>query len=324
MPWKPVKKVLFVTTLGVLACSLGLPLAAQSTPTTPTTATTPSSSTCTTAPTTLSALNFERSVTLSDILTTLTPNLPANVLASITGGAQEIREILIYNPQLGTVTSTVFLVAAGAPLPTPNFNFQTGVIQTNTLKISQILTSCSPTPSLLLVGTISNSSATGAFGSLTGAPAAISLGYTTDSPPKINNVVEVVAGAVVAYTSDATGTLTFPPTAVVPPGSNGNITILVTSPQLGTLAGGTAVVQVAQNPLLLDASKSTGTGPLTFQWSVLGQPVNFVATGTPGQILVTFPNGGDYTIMLTVTDTASGATNTFSQTFQFIGANGGG
>jgi len=322
MPWKPIKKVLVVTALGALACATSIPLAAQSMPTTPTTPTT--ASTCTTAPTTLSALNFERQLTLTDLLTTLTPNLPANELASITGGAQEIREILIYNPQQGTVTSTVFLVAAGAPLPTPNFNFQTGVIQTTTLKISQILTSCSPTPSLLIVGTLSNSSATGAFGNLNGAPAAISLGYTTATPPVINNVVEVVAGSVIAYSAAGTGTLTFPATAVVPPGSNGNITILVTNPQLGTLTGGTTVVQVAQNPLLLDASKSTATGPLTFTWSALGQPVNFVGTGTPGQILVTFPNGGDYTIMVTATDTATGATVTFGQTFQFIGANGGG
>lgn len=318
MPWRSIKRVVVVTML-VVPCVMSVPLEAQSTPPAPTTP-----STCTTAPTTLTALNFERQITLSDILTTLTPNLPANELASIASGAQEVREILIYNPQQGTVTSTVFLVAAGAPLPTPNFNFETGVIQTNTLKISQILTSCSPTPSLLVVGTISISSAMGAFGSLTGAPAAISLGYTTDNPPKINNVVEVVAGAVVAYSASGTGTLTFPPTVVVPPGSSGSITIVVTSPQLGKLAGGTTVVQVAQNPLLLDATKSMGTGPLTFSWNVVGQPVNFVGTGTAGQILVTFPGGGDYTIMLTVTDTSTGATSTFSVIFQYIGVNGGG
>src|SRR5579864_3871980 len=124
----------------------------------------PASTTCTTPPTGLTALNIERATTLTDILTTLTPNLAANVLASISGGAQEIREILIYNPQRGTVTSTVFLVAAGAPLPTPNFDFQTGVIQTVTIHISQILTGCYPAPSVLLVGTVSDSSAKGAFG----------------------------------------------------------------------------------------------------------------------------------------------------------------
>ncbi len=290
-----------------------IPLAAQTSPTTPTTP-----STCTTAPPGLTTLDFERAATLSDILTTLTPNLPANELASIASGAQEIREIFIYNSQQGTITSTVFLVAAGAPLPTPNFNFQTGVIQSTTITISQILTSCSPVPSLLIVGTVSNSSKTGAYGNLTGAPAAISIGYTTDTPPLINNVVEVIAGTVAVYSAAGTGTVTFPAVTVVPPGSTGAVTVTVTSPQLGTLVGGSAKpIQVAQNPLLLDASTSTGTGPLTFTWSTLGSPVNFVGTGKPGQILVTFPSKGDYVIQLTVTDSNTGNTAMFSVILEY-------
>jgi hypothetical protein len=286
------------------------PLAGQTTPTTPTT--------CTTAPPGLTTLDIERAATLADILTTLTPNVPANVLASIASGAQVLREIFIYNSQLGTVTSTVFLVAAGAPLPTPNFNFQTGVIQSTTVKISQILTSCSPTPSLMLVGTVSTSTVNGVYGTLTGAPAAISIGYTTDTPPLINNVVEVIAGSVAVYSASAAGTVTFPAVPVVPPGSTGGITITVTNPVLGTVAGGTGkITQVAQNPLLLDASTSTGTGPLTFTWSTLGAPVNFVGTGTPGQILVTFPSKGDFTIQLTVTDTNSGATAMYNVILEF-------
>jgi hypothetical protein len=292
----------------LIAFAGAIPLAAQTTGTT---------STCTTAPLGLTTLNFERAATLSDILTTVTPNLPANELASITGGAQEIREIFIYNSQQGTITSTVFLVAAGAPLPTPTFNFQTGVIQSTTIKVSQILTSCSPTPSLLIVGTVSASSSTGAFGNLTGAPAALSIGYTTATPPAINNVVEVIAGTVAAYSAAGTGTVTFPAVPVVPPGSTGAITITVTSPQLGTLVGGAKIIQVGQNPLLLDASTSTGTGPLTFTWSTLGGPVNFLGTGTPGQILVTFPSKGDFTINLTVTDSNTGTTAMYSVILEY-------
>jgi len=300
-PWKRMQPV--TAAMLLIAFAGAIPLAAQTTGTI---------STCTTAPPGLTTLNFERAATLSDILTTVTPNLPANELASITAGAQEIREIFIYNSQQGTVTSTVFLVAAGAPLPTPNFNFQTGVIQSTTIKVSQILTSCSPTPSLLIVGTVSASSSTGAFGDLTGAPAAISIGYTTATPPTINNVVEVIAGTVAAYSAAGTGTLTFPAVPVVPPGSTGAITVTVTSPQLGTLVGGTKIVQVSQNPLLLDASTSKGTGPLTFTWTTLGAPVNFVGTGTPGQILVTFPSKGDFVIQLTVTDSNTGTTAMYS------------
>ena len=307
-PWKRIEPTVTAAILLITFAS-AIPLVAQTAPTTP--------ATCTTAPPGLTTLDFERAATLSDILTTVTPNLPANELASITGGAQEIREIFIYNSEQGTVTSTVFLVAAGALLPTPNFNFQTGVIQSTTIKVSQILTSCSPTPSLLIVGTVSASSTTGAFGNLTGAPAAISVGYTTATPPAINNVVEVIAGTVAAYSAAGTGSLTFPAVPVVPPGSTGAITVTVTSPQLGTLVGGTKVVQVSQNPLLLDASTSKGTGPLTFTWTTLGAPVNFVGTGTPGQILVTFPSKGDFVIQLTITDSKTGTTATYSVILEF-------
>src|SRR5579862_166867 len=105
--WKQLEPTLTAATL-LLAVAGAIPLRAQTSPTTPTPA-----ATCTTAPTGLTTLNFERAATLADILTTLTPNLAANVLASITSGAQSIREIFVYNPQQGTVTSTVFLVAAG-------------------------------------------------------------------------------------------------------------------------------------------------------------------------------------------------------------------
>ena len=297
----------------LLAIAGVVPLAAQTSPTAPTTP-----ATCTTAPTGLTALNFERAATLTDILSTETPNLPANELASIAGGAQEIREIFIYNSQMGTITSTVFLVAAGAPLPTPNFNFQTGVIQSTTINISQILTSCSPVPSLLIVGTVSSSTANGVYGTLNGALAAISVGYTTATPATINNVVEVIAGTVDLYSAAGTGTLTFPAVTTLPPGSTGAITIIVNSPQLGTLAGGATITQVSQNPTLLNASGSTGSGPLSFSWSTLGSPVNFTGTGTPGQILVTFPSKGDFTIKLTVTDNNTGQTATYSVILEFV------
>jgi len=295
----------------LIACGAAIPVAAQTAPSAPTT------TTCSTAPTGLTALNFERALTLSDVLTTLTPNLPANELASIAAGAQDVREIFVYNPQAGTVTSTVFLVAAGAPLPTPNFNFQTGVIQSTAISISQTLTSCSPSPSLLLIGTVSSSTAGGLYGSLTGAPAAVSIGYTTDTPPLINNVAEVISGVVVAYSAAGTGTVTFPTAPVIPPGSTGGVTIVVTSPQLGTLVSGAKPVQNTTNPLLLDASKSTGNGSLTFTWSSMGQPVNFTGTGTPGQIDVTFPSKGDFTVVLTVTD-PTGATQTLSFILEYI------
>jgi hypothetical protein len=92
----------------------------------------------------------------------------------------------------------------------------------------------------------------------------------------------------------------------------------VNSPQLGALTGGASIIQTSQNPTLLNASGSTGSGPLTFAWTTLGAPVNFTGTGVPGQILVTFPNKGDFTIQLTITDNNTGQTATFSVILEFV------
>jgi len=273
--------------------------------------------TCTTPPTSLTALNIERAIPLADVLTTLTPNASAATLAAIAGGALEIREKLIYNSQLGYVTSTLFLVAAGSPLPTPNFDFSTGVIQVATLKISQTLFGCSPTPSMLMVGTASATN--GVYGSISNAPAAISLGYTTDSTPKINNVAEVLAGVALAWSASASGTLTVqaPPSGGgTTPGTGPTIVVKFAN---GTVALPNTVTQAGFSPFFLDASGSTGSGALTFAWTTTSNsPVAFVGTGVPGQILVQFPSSGDYPILLTVTD-STGASSTFTITISFVG-----
>jgi hypothetical protein len=294
--------------LAVLAFSLTA--GAQTTPTTP--------ATCTTPPTGLTAFDIERTLTANGALTTLTPNVPANVLAAVTSGAQEVREHLTYNPQLGTVTSTVFLVAPGSPTPTPPNTSSASAIQNTTIKVSQILTSCSPTPSLLLVGTIITSPASGLYGSLLGAPAVVSIGYTTDNPPAINNVVVMAAGLILEYSTAATGTLTFPSVTVVPPGSTGAVAVKVQFPN-GSFAQPGTTFQTPVSPLLLDATGSTGTGALTYSvTAAAGTPVAFVQTSTPGKVDVQFPNPGDYAITVTVTD-SSGASNSETFTLEYTG-----
>ena len=274
----------------------------------------PVATTCTTAPTGISTFNIERTVPLSNVLTTLTPNAPANVLAAIAAGAQEIHEQLIYNPGLGYVTVTTFLVAPGSPTPTPPGSITPqNTLQSITVQISQVLTSCKPTPSLLMVGTVINSPASGVYGSLVGAPVAISAGYTTDTPPKINNVAVVVAGQVLDYSTAATGSLTFPAVTVVPPGSTGAITVKVQFAN-GTFAQPNTTFQVPTSPFPLDATGSTGNGALTYSFTTPAgsSPVAFVQTGTPGKVSVQFPGAGGYVITVNVTDSAG---NTGSLTF---------
>src|SRR5712692_3466948 len=92
--------------MGAVAAALGLSLVAAG-------------QTCKTAPASVTALSFERAVPLANVLTTITPNADPAALAALAGGALEIREQLIYNPGTGNVTSTVFLVPTGSPLPSP-------------------------------------------------------------------------------------------------------------------------------------------------------------------------------------------------------------
>lgn len=258
--------------------------------------------TCTVAPGGVTALSIERTLTLSNLLTTLTPNVPASVLAGITSGAQEIRSRLIYNPAANTLTDTTFLVAPGSPSPTPIGLDVTGsTIQGYQLSVDRVYTSCAPKPSVLFVGTITGPAA-GPFGVLTGAPAAVSVGYTTDTPPKINNVVELIAGEIVAFSSGANGTLTFPAVTVTPPGTASAAPTLVFGPGVNT----TGPNQVFFNPFHLDVSGTTDPAklPVTFMFTS-DRAVDFKPGPTSPTPDLYFDAGpGDYTITVTATNSA--------------------
>ena len=69
---------------------------------------------------TLTQLNFERSLALNNVLTTITPQgLSTAALAAIAAGALDIREQINYNSATSSLTSTTFVVPTGAPNPTP-------------------------------------------------------------------------------------------------------------------------------------------------------------------------------------------------------------
>ena len=277
--------------------------------------------TCTTPPATVTAFDIERKPSLSGFLTTQTINAPPEFFAALTSGALELREKMIYNSQLGTVTFTVFAVPGGTALPTPNFDFRTGVAQTAIMKVNEIITGCLPFPSVVFLGKVIDSAPNPSlYGvGLTGGTSIISVGYTLDTPPKINNVTGVIAGVAVAWSADAAGTLSFPPPPAGPPTPGTGVSVKLTYPNGTATATTTTPIQVVQSPILLDASGSTGKGALTFTWaSGSASPVSFVSTGTTGQILVYFPSPGDYAITVTVTD-SSGASANLTTVFQFNG-----
>lgn len=281
-----------------------------------TTSTTPGGPTCPTVPASLTAFSIENTITPTDLLGTPAPNIPANVLASITGGAMEIRERLIYNSQANTLTSTIFTVAPGSPEPTPlNANIVGTTLGSFTISLTNIYQSCTPTPSILFVGNVTGSSggtvvSNGPLGNLQGALVAVSVGYTNANPTVLSNVVTLVAGTAVAYSGTVAGTVTFPAAPVTPPTTGGGGPTIVLNPAFSSTSG---LNQVTQNPILLDASGTVGA--LTYAWSVF-PPVSF-APGSANSAMeqINFPGPGTYTITLTVTSSTGTSTSTFPINF---------
>lgn len=275
------------TNFGILtlACAAAaLPLAAQP---------------CNVAPASVTALSIERTLSLANVGSTLTPSIDEGTLAALTSGAQEIRTRLIYNPATNTLTNTTFLRPGGSPALTPiGLDVTPSQLQSYTMAVDRVYTSCRP-PSVMFVGTLSSTN--GPFGNFSGAPAAVSIGFTADNPPKITNVVELVAGTVVAYSPGAAGTLTFPPPPPPPPSATAapRIVITPTPPATGSL-------QVFTDPFPLNATGTTDPAgsALTYLWTS-DKPANFTPSPSVINPLVTFQSGaGDYKITLTVTNAA--------------------
>lgn len=289
-----IRKNLGMFPVGITLLASALQLGAQST------------ATCTVAPASISSLSIESVLTLSNLLSTMNPNIPTNVLAGITSGAQEIRSRILYNAAGNSITNTTFLVAPGSPNPTPiGLNVDATTLLSFGINVDRVYTSCRPVPSALFVGTISGSS--GGFGSFAGAPAAISVGFTTDNPPKINNVVEVVAGTVVAYAASANGSITFPSALVTPPVvPTGNPTI-VFGPGVNT----SSVNQVFFNPLTIDVSGSTDPGKLALTYAFTSdKAIDFKpSSSSPTPTLYFDAGAGDYVITVTATNSAGLSTS---------------
>ena len=267
---------------------------------------------------TLQALNIERTIGLNNILTGITPNLTADVLAALAGGAIEIREVLAYNPQANTLTSTVFVVPTGSPTPTPVStlsNLGSKLVAVVTMTVDKIYVNTTPFMSVMFVGTDTQSTVT-PYGTYQGAASSVSVGFTADTPPQVNTVIETVAGAIVLYS----------PTATV-----NTFTVVVPPPGGGGGGGGSVVPMVVITPanqtvltkeVTLDASQSTDPNglALTYQWSVVGSANVSLLHGNAAVATAQLNGNGPntYTFMVTVTDTA-GNTATAMTTVSYVG-----
>ena len=163
------------------------------------------------APPTVKAFQVERVLVLPALLSTITPNpqvvTPA-ILAALVAGQLEIRERLVYDPVGKTVASTTFLVKAGSPIPTPpSTDISKQTIAYFLISVGDPVISTQPYPSVLFTGTVTANPNGTPFGNYVGAAAEVSAGYTNDNPPQLNNVSCVIAGATIAYSPAAVGTL---------------------------------------------------------------------------------------------------------------------
>ena len=280
--------------------------------------------TCTTAPPALHSFSVERAVMTANIESTYATSLSAEILASLAAGTMEMREQLVYNPQANTLTSTVFLVASGSPIPTPSTVDITSMTLANyTISINQTYSSCSPYPSVMFTGTITSSSGGAAAPNgiynltFSGTPASVSIGYTPDNPPSINNVVTLFAGVAVSFSPSGSGTVTFlaNPTAGQP-----TITSVVGSASLlpdispnswVTIMGSTLASTTASwNNSIVNGALPTSLDGVSVM--IGGNPA-YVSYISPGQINVVAPAATSGSAAVTVTN-SSGTSPAFTVT----------
>lgn len=270
----------------------------------------------TTTPTLTALSSFERTISLSGVLTTLAPTISPDVLASITSGAVDFREQVNYNPGQGILVSTYFVVQAGSPTPT-NLPLlpASSIVASTTLRVDRVYVGTSPTPSVMLVGVIFNSSGT-PYGSFAGAPATYSFGYTAGTPPTVSNVVETLAGTAVLYSSTAAGNFTVnQPGGGGPPA--GTITISLSGPN-GPIGSNNILQTVGSNVTITATATSTNPGALTYSWTANSgyTPIAALGVNTPS-LSLQFAVHQTSVWTLTVTD-ATGLTASVTVTVQFI------
>jgi hypothetical protein len=268
-------------------------------------------------PTAINTLLIERTLTLTGsntgVFTTMTPSIPANVLTAISSGALEAREQMSLNTSSNVLTVTGFTAQPGSPSPTPASTLNaSSVLSYYQVNVDKTAFSCQPIPSVLITGKVASNFPKTPYGDITGALIAVGIGYTTDNPAKLNNVVVLVPGIAGLYSAAASGTLTFASSSVTPPGSNNGPTIVFTP---------SAAQATAQKQLGLDASQSTDPNglQLTYVWTQTSGPasaINMANTATP---LITFAGGkGDYVFQVTVTN-SKGVWSTAQTTITYNG-----
>lgn len=262
---------------------------------------------------TVTTFSIERALQLTNFSSVIMPTLAPSSVALLTAGSAELRERLIFNPTLNTLTSTIFTVPSGSPLPTPlSIDVTQQTLSQLVINVDRVYVGTKPAPSIMFVGSVGSSSAT-PYGVPFGAPAIVSAGYTMDVPAKISQVVHSLAGVVTIYSPSAAGSIVVTQPAVTPGGGGGtspNPTVVVAQPTF------TTTIRQAR----LDASGSTDPNglALTYLWTS-GLPTALIINPTSPTPDVQFDSGfGLYTFTVTVTN-SKGLSSTGTVSVQYLG-----
>jgi hypothetical protein len=293
---------------------------------------------------TLTQFNIERRLTPTSFDASTGTSFPSGVLQSVEGGALEFRETLVYNPQNGRLTSRLFTQQPSSTFPTPIQTLTTlsatDLLSTYSICVDRIYRSSNPRPNVMFVGTVIENLVSGPFGTLNGAPAAVSVSYptatgtggtggtggggtgTVDTTTQIANVVVLIAGNVTAFTSTASGTVTITGVPTTP-GGGGNGGGTGTGP---TANAGAAQQQAFTRTHVLSGTASTvGTagGTLTYLWRIpQGARSATILNPTSAQPQIIFGEGfGNYDVELVVTDSAGNVSEPARITITYLGSN---
>lgn len=250
--------------------------------------------------TTVQSLNLERALSPASVATTLPGLIPQPLMAGVTSGSLEIRELFVYPPGSGTVNYSQFTVPAGTPIPTPSsVDISGSTYFVALLAVQKITVGSNPAyPSVQFSGTIA--SIDGPLGSITGTPATLSFGYTNDKLPSFNNVLASISGITSGYSAAAVGVMTLMQVPISNSTCNGPVVITAAS------------IATATNSIILDGSQSFDCSgePLTYQWGVL-TPLGSVTIYNPTSAEASArlnAGPGQYSFTFTATDTSGVST----------------